>query len=528
MAIFSSELSQATAVAVLLAFGLYKFIIYPAFLSPLAKIPNAHFTSAFSPLWILWRRFRMTGNRTIHAAHMKHGPIVRLGPSEISINCYEGGLRTIYTGGYEKHEWYPRLFGSYGTISMFSMIGSKQHSVRKRMLANVYSKSYLQGSSQLKAVAQTILFDRVFPIFEEYANSESSVEVHELNNAIALDFITGYIFGVPAGSNLLQDPPEMRKKWLSTYHSRKKFEFYIQETPELLSWSETLGIPLIPKWCIGANEYMENWGLALCDRADANISSTDPAAEPIVYRQLKQALEKQLIAKSDLEPSEKDFAQLRREVACETFDHLTAGHETSAITLTYLLWELSKNLDIQDQLRKELRTLSPNVSPPAPGATPELPSHKSIDGLTLLDAVVMETLRLHPPIPGIQPRLTPADASLAGYHNIPANTRVNAQAYSLHKNDDVFPNSDSWLPNRWLAPPGSPGLDEMKRWFWAFGSGGRMCIGNHFALQEIKLVVAALYTNFTTSVVEDGGMEPIDAYTTRPTGNELVLKFGNA
>ncbi|KAM5456637.1 hypothetical protein MaudCBS49596_000878 [Microsporum audouinii] len=528
MAIFSAMLSQVIAVALVLAPRIYKFIIYPVFLSPLAKIPNAHFTSPFSPLWILWRRFRMTGNRTIHAAHMKYGPIIRLGPSEISINCYEGGIRTVYTGGYEKHEWYPRLFGSFGTISMFSMTGNKQHSARKRMLANIYSKSYLQASPQLKAITEAILFDRLFPILEEYASLESVVEVHELNNAIALDFMTGYIFGLPAASNFLQNP-SLRRKWFSTYHSRKQFEFYIQETPVLLSWSKKLGFPLIPKWCTEANEYMETWGLEACDKAEENISSTNPVAVPIVYRQLKQALEKQYVVNSGSELCDKNAAQqVRLEVACETFDHLTAGHETSALTLTYLFWELSKNPGLQDKLRAELRTLSPNVAPLNSNAESKLPSHKSIDALPLLDAIVMETLRLHPPIPGIQPRITPADASLAGYHNIPENTRVNAQAYSLHKNEDVFPNSDSWLPDRWLAPPGPQELDEMKRWFWAFGSGGRMCIGSHFALQEIKLVVAAIYTNYTTSVVEDNGMEPIDAYTTRPTGNKLILKFGRA
>ncbi|EGE06277.1 cytochrome P450 monooxygenase [Trichophyton equinum CBS 127.97] len=528
MAILSSGLFQATAAALLLALGVYKLIIYPAFLSPLAKIPNAHFTSPLSPLWILWRRFRMTGNRTIHAAHMKHGPIVRLGPSEVSINCYEGGLRTVYTGGYEKHEWYPRLFGSFGTISMFSMVGSKEHSARKRMLANIYSKSYLQASPQLKAVTEAILFDRLFPVLEGYAKSESSVEVHELNNAIALDFITAYIFGLPAASNFIQNPLP-RKEWFSIYHSRKEFEFYIQETPELLSWSHKLGFPLIPKWCDGANAFMEKWGLDTCDKAEENLSSSDPIAAPVVYRQLKQALQKHFAANPDPRLEGQDVAQkIRLEVACETFDHLTAGHETSAITLTYLFWELSKNPEIQEKLRTELKTLVPNVIPLDHGGSSKLPPHKSIDALPLLDAIVMETLRLHPPIPGIQPRLTPADASLVGYHNLPPNTRVNAQAYSLHKNEDVFPNADSWLPDRWLAPAGSPQLDEMKRWFWAFGSGGRMCIGSHFALQEIKLVVAALYTNYTTRVVEDKGMEPIDAYTTRPTGNKLTLQFGRA
>lgn len=53
-------------------------------------------------------------NRTIQAAHEKLGPLVRVAPSEISVNCVEGGIKSVYTGGFEKHEWYPRGFGSFG------------------------------------------------------------------------------------------------------------------------------------------------------------------------------------------------------------------------------------------------------------------------------------------------------------------------------------------------------------------------------------------------------------------------------
>jgi hypothetical protein len=105
--------SLAAAAALLLYF-VYSFVIYPTFLSPLAKIPNAHPTSPISPAWILWVRYRNRNNRTIHAAHQKHGPIVRVAPNEVSINCVDGGIRTVYAGGYEKHDWYPRQFGSYG------------------------------------------------------------------------------------------------------------------------------------------------------------------------------------------------------------------------------------------------------------------------------------------------------------------------------------------------------------------------------------------------------------------------------
>ncbi|BAE58027.1 unnamed protein product [Aspergillus oryzae RIB40] len=106
---------------------LYKCIVYPVFLSPLSKIPNAHWTAPISPAWMLWKRFRSQNNRTIQAAHERLGPIVRLSPSEISINCVEGGIKTVYTGGFEKHEWYPRVFGSLGADKGLHPIKDRQH-----------------------------------------------------------------------------------------------------------------------------------------------------------------------------------------------------------------------------------------------------------------------------------------------------------------------------------------------------------------------------------------------------------------
>ena len=93
---------------------IYKYILHPVFLSPLSKIPNAHPTSALSPLWILLSRFKQRENSTVHAAHVKYGPVVRLAPNEISINCVDGGTRTVYGGGFERHEWYTHLFSNYG------------------------------------------------------------------------------------------------------------------------------------------------------------------------------------------------------------------------------------------------------------------------------------------------------------------------------------------------------------------------------------------------------------------------------
>ncbi|KAB8073608.1 putative cytochrome P450 monooxygenase [Aspergillus leporis] len=511
---------SATAVAIVL---LYKLIIYPAFLTPLSKIPNAHWTAPISPAWILWKRFKSQNNRTIQAAHARLGPIVRLSPSEISINCVEDGIKTVYTGGFEKHEWYPRVFGSLGTVSMFTMTGSKAHSVRKRMLSNIYSKSFLQSSPHLRLISETIIFDRFLPIIQEAVSSNAPVEVHDLNQGLTMDFVSAYLFGLANGENWLQNQ-SFRRRMLHYYQGRKPYEFYHQEVPNLLSWTKSIGIRLIPKWCDEANGVLDTWVLGLCDRAEQCLQSTEANVEPVAYKHLNQAITKQSLQN---EGTEDDLKQQRLNIACEMNDQLTAGFETSAVALTYLLWELSRHSDLQKELRSELLTLEPRVLFPRSSDSKGLPQAKAIDSLPLLDAIVTETLRLHAPIPGIQPRVTPyPSCDLAGYSDIPANTRVNAQAYSLHRNPDVFPDPETWEPKRWLKNLNSNSdLEERRRWFWAFGSGGRMCVGSNLALQEIKLVAAAIYTNFKTSIVNDDNIEAIDAYTVKPRGEKLVLKF---
>lgn len=104
----------ALAVAVLVLLVIYRFIIQPAFLSPLAKIPAANWTAHFSSLWINWIRLTNTENRTIYELHRDKGPIVRTGPNELSVNCYKEGLQTIYGGGFPKTKFYKNRFTNYG------------------------------------------------------------------------------------------------------------------------------------------------------------------------------------------------------------------------------------------------------------------------------------------------------------------------------------------------------------------------------------------------------------------------------
>lgn len=105
----------SVTLACLLLLSIYKVVLHPLLYHPLRHIPSAHWSVPFfGDLWITYQRYRERNNAVTYAAHLKHGPVVRMGMNELSVNCVENGIRTIYAGGWEKHAWYPQRFGSYG------------------------------------------------------------------------------------------------------------------------------------------------------------------------------------------------------------------------------------------------------------------------------------------------------------------------------------------------------------------------------------------------------------------------------
>ena len=452
-------LTIAIGVVLLLLVSLYKFIIAPAFLSPLSKIPNAHFSAPLTSLWIQSKRRTCAATRTIYSLHQKHGPIVRLGPNELSA-CTPNALKTIYIGGFAKDPWYLDAFVNYGEPNLVSMLDHKPHSVQKRMISNLYSKSFLQGSVDLQKASNHLILERFLPIIQSVAEKGIEMDVLDFFQGVGMDFTSAYLFGLTNGTNFMHNV-EYRRHWI------REYQVFKGQLPQ-----ERLGCEV------------EQWCMSMCKAAESflhsDLAKEDPlATQPVVYGRLAQQFrESSKAADSQLEMAA---------VASEMLDHLIAGHETSGITLSYLMHELSQRPDLQQRLRNELLTLSPPIVHPH-DENAVLPSARSIDSLPLLDSILQETLRLYAAAPAMQARITPytpTGTTLEGYSNIPGGIRVAANAYTLHRNATVYPEPLKWIPERWMnAKPEHK--EEMKRWFWAFGSGGRMCLGSNFAIQGMS------------------------------------------
>ena len=529
------------ALGFLISLTLYKFIIEPAFLSPLAKIPAAHWSAPVSSLWILNERRRQRETPTVHAAHQRLGPIIRLAPNEISVNSVEGGIRAIYSGGYEKGDWYKNIFINYGLEPMFAMPDHGRHSKRKRMLSNIYAKSTLQSSQTMSAITRILLYERLIPRLRELGRNEQPLEFYAIFSAITHDFVSAYVFGLGQSTNFVQEPT-MGRKFFRDYKARQRYQFWPQDLPNFTKFMKRVGClwMIVPPWVRTSNNAIQGMILSMQDRAEVVVKRAEMEREmdkvedwPSVYAQLRSALLQERSSKVDLEVGVEQLVQKHRlEIASEMLDHTLAGFDTSTITLTFFAWELSlpHNKIWQDKLHKELSDAD---------LTSHLDAAKEIDNLPILQAILMETLRLHAAIPGNQPRITPPNAALgAPGHEVqalPAGVRVQAQAWSLHREGSVFPDPENFNPARWLPSdhPDSTSSEEqsreMGRWFWAFGSGGRMCVGSNLAILDMKAIIAAIWGNFETGVVHDEGMVHNGTYVAGPVGKDgkhLVLTLG--
>jgi cytochrome P450 len=353
---------------------------------------------------------------------------------------------------------------------MFSIGCNKAHSMRKRMISNIYSKSIVTASPALLAQTTTIMYDRFLPYLDAaYRKDAGVLNIYTLLSAATMDIVTGYIFGLKASSNLINRPDQLR--WfLDLYNSRRSYNFWPQEFPVFSSFIEKwLGYKFAPAFVGEANQEIERWTARMCEAAGlvAAQGVDEPANTPVVYQQLAAALAK------DAKKSNFEEAKLPPLLASEVLDHLAAGFDTSGITLTYVVYELSQHKAIQARLQSELRMFTPSF---VPSSTPALPDPKAIDALPLLHAVIWETLRLHSAIPGPQPRFTPLHGCRLGPgeepYYVPGGVRVSASAGLLHANEEVYERAGEWRPERWLE---LEKLDEEKRkdmesrWFWAFG-----------------------------------------------------------
>nr|XP_061799309.1 sterol 26-hydroxylase, mitochondrial-like [Nerophis lumbriciformis] len=182
---------------------------------------------------------------------------------------------------------------------------------------------------------------------------------------------------------------------------------------------------------------------------------------------------------------------------------LLAGVDTTSNTISWALYHLAQEPAIQERLYQEVSSVFP--------ASRGMPKSQEIAQMPFLKAVVRETLRLYPVVPG-NARLTVEDQIVVGDHLFPKRTLFHLCHYAVSHDESVFPEPHRFLPDRWMR------RDEGERHPWhpfgsvPFGFGVRACLGRRVAELEMYLLLSALMSRFEVRP-DPSGTAPVKPIT---------------
>jgi cytochrome P450 len=155
---------------------------------------------------------------------------------------------------------------------------------------------------------------------------------------------------------------------------------------------------------------------------------------------------------------------------------LIAGHDTTALALAWALAEIVPRPEVVERLTGELRRVT--------GGGP--PEAEQLPALEYLDGAIRESLRLRPVVPFVV-RLTKRPFA-AGGREYPAGVVLCPCSYLVHRREDLYPEPEQFRPERFLERKFGP-----HEWF-PFGGGNRVCLGMPFALYEMTVLLATLFS----------------------------------
>ena len=179
-----------------------------------------------------------------------------------------------------------------------------------------------------------------------------------------------------------------------------------------------------------------------------------------------------------------------------------AGHETAAATLTWWAWCMAANPQAQAAARGEVDAVLQGRTP----AAQDLPA------LAHLTRTLQETLRLYPAAPVLLTRRSQQPVTLGGWQ-FPARTMFTVPLGLMHRDARWFPDPQAFRPERFADD--APGI--VRGAFMPFGTGPRVCMGQHLALAEMVVIAAMFLQRFSVAPPQDmAPPEPVFNITLRP------------
>ncbi|SPO05572.1 related to cytochrome P450 CYP3/CYP5/CYP6/CYP9 subfamilies [Cephalotrichum gorgonifer] len=438
--------------------------VYRLYFSPLAKFPGPKL-AALSNWYEFYYDVIREGDFTwqIKKLHEKYGPIVRITPTELHIDDPEY-YHELYARGSGRRDKYHYFSGRFGYASdTFSTVGHDLHRNRRKAISPFFSIAKIADFQPVIRAKVDKLCDKL----DGYASNEGSVvPLSSAWMALTTDIISEYSFAKSYDQLSSPDFEETLHEALVAIYVTGHFALHFSVVFPILD--------ILPEWLVkrAKPEIMPVAGLrkdlaAKVNEIRAGINGEHKStSHPTIFHEL--------LNNTELPEEEKSNARLGDEAQLI----IAAGLITTSRALSVASYHLAANPAIALRLREELREVEQPYD------------WRKLESLPYLNGVIRESMRLAHGIVTRDPRLAPDDELHYGEWTIPRNTPVSMTTYDILMNEDIFPNPNEFVPERWIGKP------EMEKYFVPFGKGTRQCIGINLAQAELYVTVATIFTRY--------------------------------
>lgn len=332
--------------------------------------------------------------------------------------------------------------------------------------------------------------DRFSNFVRQYAESEDTVEMRELAAKFTTEVISTCCFGLETNSIQHADSefrtmckqvsspsltlsikrfirlymPSIYKSFAMTHNTPEVSKYFLRIVKEIIDYRE--------KNNVVRADFMQT--LLKIMNVDAGKGATKLENQSA---QSNQEGDQQNVGTS--------YAVIdENTIAAQAFVFFIAGFETSSTAISFAMYELAANPDIQDKLYNEIRDVLEKFG---------CASYEAISEMDYLDRVVNETLRKHPPAP-VNARVCTQDYIIPGTDiTIEKGNRIAVPVYAIHHDPKYYPNPSKFDPDRFLEE--NKKLRENGT-FLPFGDGPRICIGLKFAYAQMKAGLVAVLRDY--------------------------------
>ncbi|KAA1472366.1 cytochrome P450 [Dentipellis sp. KUC8613] len=504
--------------AYVLSWLIYRVVLYPRYLSPLRHVPGPPLGSVITGqfLNIIQSEAGMLQRDWVK----QYGPAVRavgpVGIERVMLLSPEAMHKVLVS------DWMDFLKNILGIVAGYGLltVTGNEHKQMRRAMNPAFSIPNLMAQTDMYYDSIEILIDILYSqVKQAVAPEGKAMHMYEWASKVTLDIICDTAFGYH--SNSLRDP---HNELTEAYEQLLN----LQTGSNLALFAAFVSTPGLPwLFCSDLGYKYRHWlqiwkplamGTTLIDRthrirniakrmlsekmADMAVDVEDIAAKKDIMSLLVRARK----------GGEKGEYKLSDGALVEqVLTFLGAGHETTASGISWTLWLLANDIRVQSKLREEVTAVF---------ATNTRPGYRTLKELKTLECVVMESLRLLPPVP-MTFRIAAKSDWVDGVW-VPKGTLFYIPIRVVNTWKEVWgENAEDFYPERWLNLPEKYNPTYS---FLSFITGPHGCIGKTMSISEMKAVIAALIFHFEFAPAYKGQVaKPTAAVTMKPEDSMPLL-----